>query len=75
MIHCTIINNYTPEKLLVYFNQCTMNNIRPNMESKELDVLMIDDFIIDAQQLLRLLLAFCFFEVKIPLRPYNIRTT
>ena len=46
------------------------------MKSKELDVLMDDDFIIAAQQLLRLLLAFsCFFEVKIPLRPYDIRTT
>ena len=76
MIHCTIIINYTQEKLLVYFNQCTMNNIGPYMKSKELDVLRIDDFIIAAQQLLRLLLAFsCFFEVKILSRPYDIRTT
>ena len=31
------------------------------MKSKELDELVINDFIIAAQQLLRLLLAFCFF--------------
>ena len=76
MIHCISINNYTQEKLLVCFNQCTMNNICPNMKSKELDVLMVDDFIIAAQQLLRLFLAFsCFFEVNIPLRAYDIRAT